>query len=397
MTTVPGRNRCLDVHEPSSDVRGPGLTRRELFCFPPPLIVFTQILTASHFVDSSVFDPITLLSPSSPTQATLPLIMIQLDASCFPHILDAILSAAIQDQDERLIRTLRSTGSSVRDFIDRRIAPHAVCTRQDFEKYVAEGRPGGRRCVVHTAVGRIRLPFRKRRIAKLVRTLDVYSTKQISPLSDRVIQFPNLRYIRMFKNNYTGGMGPLPWDVSGLTVIFPLTTLQEDFADKFHATSPNCISRLITIAPRHMYLDDSDGASDSDDSAHLSGDRSSSPQQPNIPTLTETGGAAASSQFVGKEPSGLPFGKDFVGAVYTYGETAHDLDIRLEQRSDHACRLPLKECTIVGPEELTRNFVQERMVAAHPCRAVSLLEWRAAITDEEWALIETIPKSMWIK
>lgn len=83
-----------------------------------------------------------------------------------------------------------------------------------------------------------------------------------------------------------------------------------------------------------------------------------------------------------------------MGAVFTYGETAQDVDIGIEERPDHVRRLPLKDCAIVGPEELTRSFVQERVVAAHPCRMVSLSEWRTAISDEEWALIESIPKSM---
>lgn len=120
-----------------------------------------------------------------------------LDWTFFPHLLDAVIVAALDSKDHGLIRTLRLTHRYVRDTVDRRIAEHAVLIART-----------GRPTTLLTAVGQVRLAFHDPDVAAHVRAFDMYSDDWASFISTyQPIAFPNVRCVQTFADG-----DPRPWD-----------------------------------------------------------------------------------------------------------------------------------------------------------------------------------------
>ncbi|EJT46080.1 hypothetical protein A1Q1_05410 [Trichosporon asahii var. asahii CBS 2479] len=329
-----------------------------------------------------------------------------LDANRFPHLLDAVVNAVIDGEDETSIHSLRRTNHSVRDFIDRHIVRHVACTRRDDEVCDENGRPR-RVFAVFTAVGRVRLDYGRPRVAARVRTLDIYADKLALSLPAHLhtcepIQFPNLRYVRMFCDRWTELRGWISRDASGITMIIPITASRASFWSILLYAAPRAFRRWITVAPAQMF---SDGRPDEPFTW------SSDPlERSNAPEDTATGvnhsilhqDPVETSEFAeltGRRPSDLPFGKSFVSSVLTFEEAAEELKTD-QQRA--LGQVTIRDCALAGPERLTRHFVDEYRSESwnpcpeeYPCRFVTLSGWRAQMTDEEWELVQSIPKSCW--
>lgn len=123
--------------------------------------------------------------------------MTSLDWTSFPHILDAVISAALDIEDHNLTQTLRLTHRYVRAIVDRRIAEHAVLIART-----------GRPTTLLTAVGQVRLAFHEPDVAARVRAFDMYSDDWASFISTyHPIAFPNVRCVQTFADG-----DPRPWD-----------------------------------------------------------------------------------------------------------------------------------------------------------------------------------------
>lgn len=137
--------------------------------------------------------------------------MSSLDWVCFPHIRDAILDCAIDDAHDGTIKALRLTERTVRDFIDRRIGRHIVCTVQCFS--------------LSTLVGGIRLAFEDPTVAARVWTIDIRAgTSNCPPQPLAIPSLPNLKYARLLPGGSESLLRRLTEASTNVTLIKPLVS-----------------------------------------------------------------------------------------------------------------------------------------------------------------------------
>lgn len=145
-----------------------------------------------------------------------------LDWDYFPHVRDAILEFVLEDKHNGTIHALRLTQRAVRDFLDRRLVRHVVYTLQPRHFY--------------TLVGKVQLRFVDPHVAARVRVLDVRpGSRPHNGIANcpPCVQFPCVRYARVFCRKGASALAPLVKGASDLTVIYAVP-----FSENLPDTSP---------------------------------------------------------------------------------------------------------------------------------------------------------------
>lgn len=280
--------------------------------------------------------------------------MMYFDWGRFPHILDTVVLAALGSGDDQLVRTLRLTHRATRDFIDHRIVQHVVCVQRPF--------------ALRTVVGRVRLAFEEPEVAARIRAFDMHMGYNMTmrPYVDHYKPFklPNLRFMRVFSVHRDGDPKFwLPDDARGLTMIYLVTKPYNNGYSwfVFRAKTPTFASRCITLAPGAYCMKGED-------------DDSHSAEQNDIDAFTK---------LVGKSPADLSLGKGFIGAIMNSGAPVQ----RLSNRTGLPFypEPPVEDCAVVGPRDLAKDmldkFTNDRHTGQYPCRFVTLVDWRAELSD----------------
>lgn len=298
--------------------------------------------------------------------------MQQLDWECFPHIRDDILDCVIDDAHVETIRALRLTERAARDFIDRRIGQHVVCTVRSFS--------------LSTAIGGIWLDFRNPRVTARVQTIDVCEGSMDRQAQNLAIpSFPNVKYARLLRGGSKSLLLRLIEGATNVTLIMPLASPSDCYKQILPWRVDDAISRSITIVPRYMCP-----------KSYQSGISFPASSQ-------EAAEIAAFADLVGKKPNELPFQRGFISAIRTIdvvdGAAQNKLSGAFWPTGRHVDRF-----IIAGNEKMTREVVRLHesglLSPGHrpriPYRHVSMMEWRRELSNAEWALIESIPDSCWL-
>lgn len=297
--------------------------------------------------------------------------MHQLDWECFPHIRDAIIECVIDDANVETIRALRLTERAARDFIDRRIGQHVVCTVRFFS--------------LSTAVGGVQLDFRNAHVAARVRAVDVCGDPLNRPAQSLAIpSFHNVRYARLLSGGSISLLLRLIEGSTNVTLIMPLVSPFCCYEELLPWRVDDAISRSITIVPRYICP-----------KSYQSGI--------SFPASSEAAAEIyAFAELVGKKPDELPFQRGFISAIRTIeivdGASQNKLSGAFWPTGRHVDRF-----IIAGNEQMTREVVRLHesgllspdLRPRIPYRHVSMAEWRRELSDEEWGLIESIPDSCW--